>query len=209
MRRTSVVRFLTSLIIASLASAGPLAPLAHGQQGDQSAEATQPQPTTPAEATQPAPMPPTETTQAQATPPAGVAQAQPTPPAGVAQPVPPAPPVQVAPVAPPPPQPAYGAQPAQPDLFQETLKAQRASDRSQALYNLEAVVVSVFLFPGRIVTCAAGTLIGVGLLTVSLGTGYRAATGIFHEGCGGKWIVTGDDLRPDTPPSLVVTDPGR
>ena len=235
MRRTSVVRFLTSLIIASLASAGPLAPLAHGQQGDQSAEvsaspaevtqpastppaeatqstpaeATQPQPTPPAEVTQSAPMPPTETTQAQATPPAEVAQAQPTPPAGVAQPVPPAPPVQVAPVAPPPPQPAYGAQPAQPDLFQETLKAQRASDRSQALYNLEAVVVSVFLFPGRIVTCAAGTLIGVGLLTVSLGTGYRAATGIFHEGCGGKWIVTGDDLRPDTPPSLVVTDPGR
>jgi hypothetical protein len=135
--------------------------------------------------------------------------AQPMPPAPPAQPMPPAPPAQPVPVAPPPPQPVPAAHPTQPDLFQETLKAQRASDRSQALYNLEAVVVSVFLFPGRIVTCAAGTVIGIGLLTISLGTGYRAATGIFHEGCGGKWIVTGDDLRPDTPPSLVITDPGR
>jgi hypothetical protein len=221
MRRTSVVRFLTSLIIASLALAGPLAPLAQAQQSGRTAEpnpmesasppadVTEPESTPPAEATQSSPMPPAEATQAEGTPPPGVAQAQPMPPVPQAQPVPPAPPVQPAPVAPPPPQPVPAAQPAQPDLFQETLKAQRASDRSQALYNLEAVVVSVFLFPGRIVTCAAGTLIGVGLLAVSVGTGYRAATGIFHEGCGGKWIVTGDDLRPDTPPSLVITDPGR
>jgi hypothetical protein len=203
-----------------LALAGPLAPLAQAQQGGRTAEAThvesaspadvtEPGPTPPADATQSSPMPPTESTQAEGTPPSDVAQAQPMPPAQPAQPVPPAPPVQPAPVAPPPPQPLPAAQPAQPDLFQETLKAQRASDRSQALYNLEALFVSVFLFPGRIVTCAAGTVVGVGLLTVSLGTGYRAATGIFHEGCGGKWIVTGDDLRPDTAGSLVVTDPGR
>ena len=229
MRRTSLVRFLTSLIIVSSALAGPLAPLAQAQQRGQSSEVTRAESASPPDVTQPASVPPAESTQqaaptppeeatqaappaeptqAQTTPPAGVAQAPPTPPAP-AQPVPPAPPIQPTPVAPPPPQPVPAAQPAQPDLFQETLKAQRASDRSQALYNLEAVVVSVFLFPGRIVTCAAGTVIGVGLLTVSLGTGYRAATGIFHEGCGGKWIVTGDDLRPDTPPSLVVTDPGR
>jgi hypothetical protein len=220
MRRTSVETFLTSLIIASLALAGPLAPLAQAQQGGRAAEAThaesaspadvtEPGPTPPADATQSAPMPPAEPTQAEGTPPSDVAQAQPMPPAQPAQPVPPAPPVQPAPVAPPAPQPVPAAQPAQPDLFQETLKAQRASDRSQALYNLEALFVSVFLFPGRMLTCAAGTVVGVGLLTVSLGTGYRAATGIFHEGCGGKWIVTGDDLRPDTAGSLVVTDPGR
>jgi hypothetical protein len=225
MRRTSLVRLLTSLIIVSFAVAGPLAPLAYAQQGGRPADATPaesasppdvtgPAPTAPAEATPSSPMPPAEPTQADGTPPADVAQTQPMPPAPPAQPAPPAPSVQPTPqpapvTPPPPPQPVPAAQPAQPDLFQETLKAQRASDRSQALYNLEAVVVSVFLFPGRIVTCAAGTLIGVGLLTVSLGTGYRAATGIFHEGCGGKWIVTGDDLRPDTAGSLVVTDPGR
>jgi hypothetical protein len=233
MRRTSAVRFLTSLIIASLAFAGPLAPLAQAQQRGQATDATpmpsaspidvtqpvptppaetkQPAPTPPAEVKQPAPMPPTESTQDDATPPEDVAQAQPRPPAEPVQPVPPPPPMQPAPpMQPPPPAPPVpAAHPTQPDLFQETLKAQRASDRSQALYNLEAVFVSLFLFPGRIVTCAAGTVVGVGLLTISLGTGYRTATGIFHEGCGGKWIVTGDDLRPDTPPSLVVTEPGR
>ena len=186
MRRTSVVRFLTSLIIASLTLAGPLAPLAHGQETDQPVDSAQAQPTDVAQARS------TDSAQAQ---PTDTAQAQPT---DIAQ----APPAPVT-------QPAPAVQPARPDIFQETLKQQRASDRSQALYNMEAVVVSVFLFPGRVITCAAGTVVGLALLTVSLGSGYRTATGLFHEGCGGKWIVTGDDLRPDVPPSLVVTDPGR
>jgi hypothetical protein len=32
---------------------------------------------------------------------------------------------------------------------------------------------------------------------------------MFNEGCGGKWIVKGDDLRPDSPPTMIVTDPVR
>jgi hypothetical protein len=152
MRRTSVVRFLTFIVVASFALAGPLAPLAHAQQPAQPAE--------PAQAEQPA-------------------------------------------------QPAQPAQPTQPDLFQETLKAQRASDKAQGRYNAEAAVVNVFLVPGRAITCAAGTVVGVALLVLSFGSGYRAASAIFEEGCGGKWIVKGDDLRPDTPPAIVTTDPGR
>ena len=137
MRRTSVVRFLTLMVVASFALTGPLAPLAHAQQ---------------------------------------------------------------------PPQPA---QPAQPDLFQETLKAQRASDKSQGYYNTEAVVVNVFLVPGRAITCGAGVLVGVALLVVSLGSGYKAASAVTHEGCGGKWVVKGDDLRPDTAAPMVLADPAR
>jgi hypothetical protein len=136
MRRTSVVRCLTLLIVASFALAGPLAPLAHAQ------------------AAQPAP-------------------------------------------------------PAQPDLFQETLKAQRTSDRSQGFYATEAVVVNVVRVPGKVVTCVAGAAVGIVLLVFSLGSGYRAATAITDEGCGGKWILKGDDLRPDVPAPMVVTDPGR
>jgi hypothetical protein len=169
MRSTSVVRFLTLVIIASFVVAGPLAPLVHAQQ----------------------PAPPAEAVQAQ-TAPTEVVQAQPSAPAEV---------VQAQPTAPPP--------PAQPDLFQEKLKGERATDRSQGIYNAEAVLVNIFLVPGRAITCAAGGVVGVGILLLSLGSGYRAASGIMHEGCGGKWIVKGDDLRPDTPPSLVVTDPGR
>ena len=158
MRRTSVVRFLTSLVIASFAVAGPLAPLTHAQQ-------------------------PADSAQAQVIP-LQSAQVQPTPPMAPAQSM-------------------------QPDLFQETLKAQQASERSQRVYNAEAAVVNVFLVPGRAITCAAGSMVGVVLLAMSLGTGYRAASTMFNEGCGGKWIVKGDDMRPDKPASLVVTDPGR
>jgi hypothetical protein len=136
MRRTSVVRCLTLLIVASFALAGPLAPLVHAQ---------------------------------------------------AAQPAPPAP----------------------PDLFQETLKAQRTSDRAQGLYATEAVVVNVVRVPGKVVTCAAGAAIGIVLLVFTLGSGYRAAAAITDEGCGGKWILKGDDLRPEGPAPMVATDPGR
>ncbi len=167
MRRTSVVRFLTSVIIASFMMAGPLAPLAHAQQ--------------PAPAAEPAP---TDTAQAQQV---DTAQSQPM--------------AQVQPVAPPPPM--------QPDLFQEKLKGERGSDRSQGIYTAQAVVVNIFLVPGRAITCTAGAIVGVTILAVSLGSGYRAATAMFNEGCGGKWIVKGDDLRPDTPQMMTVTDPVR
>src|SRR5262249_52000679 len=172
MRRTSVVRFLTSVVIASFVVAGPLAPLSQAQQPAPSAEVGQGQP---------------------------VAQAQPPVPA---QPVPPAePPAPVQPV----PQ-AQPPAPLPPPLFQEKLRGEGVSDRSQAAYNVEAAVVNVFYVPGKAITCAAGGALGIVILAVSFGTGYRNASFFFEEGCGGKWVVKGDDLRPDTPPTLVTTD---
>ena len=85
-----------------------------------------------------------------------------------------------------------------PDLFQESLKAERATNRQSGFYDAGAVVTNIFLVPGRAITCGAGALLGVGLLAVTIGTAYRAASAVWHEGCGGKWVVTGDDLRPDT-----------
>jgi hypothetical protein len=196
MRITSM-RLVAAVLVASFAVTG-LSPLAQAQQAppaewkplEQAEQPTTPEPT----ATPVAPDP-------------AVAQAQPVPPAPA--PVMPAPPLQPAPpmppamppVPPPPavsPAPAPTAQPVQPDLFQETLKGQqRASERKQALYEVGAVVTNVFLIPGRAVTCALGTGLGVLLLAVTLGTGYKTAAGAFDEGCGGKWVVTGDDLKPE------------
>jgi hypothetical protein len=177
MRRTSVVRFLTSVIIAAFVMAGPLAPLANAQQ----------------------PAPAADTAQAETTPvQMDTVQAQPAAPVET---------VQAQPAAPP--QPAMPPPPAQPDLFQEKLKAERASDRSQGFYNAEAVIVNLFLVPGRVITCAAGGIVGVTILAVSFGTGYRPASYMFHEGCGGKWIVKGDDLRPDIPSTSYASDPVR
>jgi hypothetical protein len=89
------------------------------------------------------------------------------------------------------------AQPPAPDLFQETLKAQRDDERTKGAYDAGAVAVNVFLVPGRAITCVLGGAVGLVALAVTLGTGYRAASAAVHEGCGGKWVVTGDDLRPD------------
>ncbi len=88
-------------------------------------------------------------------------------------------------------------QPPGPDLFQETLKAERESERSRGAYDAGAVAVNVFLVPGRAITCVLGGVVGIVALAATLGTGYRAASAAVHEGCGGKWVVTGDDLRPD------------
>jgi hypothetical protein len=89
-------------------------------------------------------------------------------------------------------------QPPAPDLFQETLKAERESDRSRGAYDAGAVAVNVFLVPGRTITCILGGAVGLVALVATFGTGYRAASAAVHEGCGGKWVVTGDDLRPET-----------
>jgi len=88
-------------------------------------------------------------------------------------------------------------QPPTPDLFQETLKAERESERSRGAYDAGAVAVNVFLVPGRAITCVLGGVVGIVALAATFGTGYRAASAAVHEGCGGKWVVTGDDLRPD------------
>jgi hypothetical protein len=88
-------------------------------------------------------------------------------------------------------------QPPAPDLFQEQLRTQQEVERSRGAYDAGAVAVNVFLVPGRAITCVLGGVAGFVALAATFGTGYRAASAAVHEGCGGKWMVTGDDLRPE------------
>ncbi|MGH2398624.1 MAG: hypothetical protein ACRDF6_02170, partial [bacterium] len=74
-----------------------------------------------------------------------------------------------------------------------------SADRHQVPYEIGALAVNVVLVPGRIITCTLGSALSVGLLVISLGSGYKTASAVVHEGCGGKWWVTGDDLRPEPP----------
>jgi outer membrane biosynthesis protein TonB len=192
------MRLVAAVVATSLAVTG-LSPLAYAQQQMPPVEST------PLEGAEqpmlPTPVPPPpDPTVAQAPPgqpgqpgqPAPVLPAPPVQPAPV-QPVPPAP----APVAPPPPPPPT-AQPTQPDLFQEALKSEaRAAGAKAGLYAAGAVVTNMFLIPGRVITCTLGAGLGVGVLAITFGTGYKAAAAAFDEGCGGKWIVSGDDLRPE------------
>jgi hypothetical protein len=89
------------------------------------------------------------------------------------------------------------AQPPAPDLFQESLKAERAGAQQSSTYDTAAIVTNIFLVPGRAITCGLGAVVGVAVLAATLGTAYKAASSVWHEGCGGRWTVTGEDMRPD------------
>lgn len=90
------------------------------------------------------------------------------------------------------------AQPGQPDLYKEAMKATtaQAAGPDERVYEVAATVTNVFLVPGRAITCMFGGAFGVLVLFATFGTGYKVAAAAAQEGCGGKWTITADDLRP-------------
>ena len=114
-------------------------------------------------------------------------------------PVPPAPlPPATSPQPPAPqPSPQGGMTPAQPELFPEGLKTPREPARGDVVYQAGAVVVNIIRVPGKGFLCVLGGGISVAILALTFGNSYKAAASILNEGCGGKWILGPDDLRPD------------
>jgi hypothetical protein len=134
------------------------------------------------------------------------------------------------PVAPPPPPPAPpgpaapGVQPAPPQVFPEAVKSPvpgyappmapvepfqpaRGNELPEGAYQVAAGVTTMFFaIPGRTITCLAGTAAFIGILGLTLGTAYRGAAAALNEGCGGKWVVTADDLRPQPRNSPVQSE---
>jgi len=66
-----------------------------------------------------------------------------------------------------------------------------------AAYNIGAGVANVFYVPGKAALCGLGGIVGIFVMLVSVGSAPKTAAGFAREGCGGKWILTGEDLRPD------------
>lgn len=94
-------------------------------------------------------------------------------------------------------QPGALAQQAEPDLF-EAAGATPPPERRNYLYDVGGAVVTVLKTPFNIGLCALGGALGAGLFVLTLGSGYKASARVMEEGCSGPWIVTGNDLRPDT-----------
>ena len=88
-------------------------------------------------------------------------------------------------------------QPAPPtDVMQEALKASARTDPDTIAYDIGAGVANAFVVPGKTILCAAGGVVGFTLMVITLGTAYKASAGFVREGCGGRWTITGDDIRP-------------
>ena len=66
-----------------------------------------------------------------------------------------------------------------------------------AAYNVGAAIANVFYIPGKGLLCGLGGAAGIFIMIVSVGSAPKPAAYFAREGCGGKWILTGDDLRPD------------
>ena len=107
--------------------------------------------------------------------------------AAAQQPAPQSPP----PATPMPPAPQPMAQPPQDIPEPESHLAESAA------YNVGAGIANVFYIPGKGLLCGVGGAVGIFILIISIGSAPKPAAYFAREGCGGKWILTGDDLRPD------------
>jgi hypothetical protein len=59
--------------------------------------------------------------------------------------------------------------------------------------------LNVVYVPGKAIACTAGTVTSVVLMLLTLGSAYRAATGVFNEGCGGTWVLTPEHVSGQIP----------
>src|SRR5437899_8713768 len=66
-----------------------------------------------------------------------------------------------------------------------------------AAYNVGAGIANVFYIPGKGLLCGLGGAVGIFIMIISIGSAPKPAAYFAREGCGGKWVLTGDDLRPD------------
>jgi hypothetical protein len=95
------------------------------------------------------------------------------------------------------PQPEWAPPQPPPQAMQpEPLKESRLAE--SAAYNVGAGIANVFYIPGKGLLCATGVGVGVLVMLFTVGSAPRPAAYFAREGCGGRWYLVGDDLRPDS-----------
>jgi hypothetical protein len=89
------------------------------------------------------------------------------------------------------------AQSMQPMAPPQDLPEQDSRLAESAAYNVGAGIANVFYIPGKGLLCGLGGMVGIFIMIVSIGSAPKPAAYFAREGCGGKWVLTGDDIRPD------------
>jgi hypothetical protein len=62
--------------------------------------------------------------------------------------------------------------------------------------NAAAGVADVFYVPGKVIVCGASGVLYVAAMAITFGALYQEATDFVKGGCGGKWALTGEDIKP-------------
>ena len=59
--------------------------------------------------------------------------------------------------------------------------------------------MNVVYVPGKAIICTAGVLTSTLVMLLTFGSGYRAARGVFLEGCSSPWALTADYMSGKIP----------
>lgn len=62
-------------------------------------------------------------------------------------------------------------------------------------YMVGSGIATIVNLPLRTGLCVLGSGIGLFVMVISFGSGYRAATRVVEEGCGGPWLITPAHLK--------------
>jgi hypothetical protein len=71
-------------------------------------------------------------------------------------------------------------------------------------YDVGAAIMTVAGAPFKGVVCLLGGVAGAALFVATFGNADRESAAVVREGCDLRWIVRGDDIRPDRSPSYVL-----
>ncbi len=64
---------------------------------------------------------------------------------------------------------------------------------------IAAGFMNVVYVPGKAIVCTAGVLTSTLVMLITFGSGYRAARGVFLEGCSSPWALTGEYVSGKIP----------
>lgn len=85
----------------------------------------------------------------------------------------------------------------------------KAARRNKDAYDVGAAIMTVVGAPLKGTVCFIGGVAGGTLFLVTFGSADRAAAAVVREGCDQRWVVRGDDIRPDPyhPSRVLFLDP--
>lgn len=78
------------------------------------------------------------------------------------------------------------------------------SRRGPDAYDVAAGAMTVIGAPLKAVVCGLGGVVGLTLFVLTFGSADRAAAAVVREGCEQRWVVRGEDIRPEPPASSIV-----
>jgi hypothetical protein len=77
--------------------------------------------------------------------------------------------------------------------------AAETSEPPTAGANAAAAIGDVFYVPGKAIVCGMSGVLYVTTMVLTFGALYQEATDFVRGGCGGKWVLTGEDIKPPAP----------